>query len=917
MGALPTLRSSRDLFQYRYHLQEYLRDIDIMISNSDMGEYSNKVMRKLLISHEDESFKRKLRFRLELLSKREDAIDTISVVNRLIDNMPIMSESAFSGVMTENPIVDESKEQNFIDAVGDSIKFVSAGNSANSSQGQANILSMSDYLSRPVEIYEADLTSDKSLTLDVWDLFTLQPSVRAKIRNYAYLRGNLHVRISNSGTPFHFGKVLVSYQPYAKYNPTLTNYATMLSLSSGIRPLLLNYLSQAPGAAIMNVNENLPLEITCPFISTKPMHRLFNFATTAIAAGTSFDDMQDAGALYIYTLNSTGSVATSPAAVTMQVYAWMTDVELGTNTATQLTITTESQFDERETGVVERIASRGTQIAEALTKVPIIARMARASAIVLSAVRDTAALFGWSKPVGIQDTKLVKTLPFTNGAFTIGDDTNFRIVLDPKQELTVDPRVIGSEQDDMTIHAIASRSSYLQTFNWAYDDTIMANPIFIARVNPSLVTFLTGVKNTIQPTAMAFAAAPFAYWRGDITFRFEVVCSQYHRGKFAIFYEPNASQMTLINANLSFNKQYIRIIDIQQTQVFEVTVKWAAYRSWLRVNNAAASVLNTSLSYTGTENTGFCNGYIGIVPFTQLTSPSASPEVNINVYVRCENLQLNGTSTLNMPTERVLYTAPPIIAESSFSTMANSESVSTQQGSISTKMVSVLDLNESSASAQHICEEHFGEQPISFRALLKRYVTHAAYGAGTGSGINVLRLTGNIYPGNNLPYAATTIVYNDLYSYLRYAYLGMRGGVRFRFRNVGSTGVTEHMQVKVSLAPPSIGLSESIAFLGGSLGAQARLSGTASFVPNTNGGYEVEFPFYSNNLWVFSFVDGLTGGTTTDNMSDVWFRQYYFDTEYSSTTVAATSTLTEFATAEDFSFLRFQGAPFYSAATVA
>lgn len=912
---IPTLRSSRDLYEYRFNLQEHLKNIDTLISSTDMGDYPMDVMRKLMIVHQDYSFKQKLRYRMNLLSMREDAIDTLSVVNRLIDKLPIMSESAFSGVMTENSIVDESKEQNFLDAVGDSIKFVSAGNSENSDQGQLNVLSMSDYLSRPVEIYEADISTPQYLALNVWDLFTLQPSVRAKIRNYAYLRGNLHVRISISGTPFHFGRMLVSYQPFAVYNPTLTNYATMVSTSSSVRPLLFNYLSQAPGAAVINVNENLPLEITCPFISTKPMHRLFNYATTAIAAGTSFDDMADAGTLYVYTLNAIGSVSTSPADVTMQVYAWMTDVELGTNTATILTITTESQFDEREQGVVQRIASRGAQIAEALTRVPMIARFARASAIVLSAVRDTAALFGWSKPVIIQETKLVKNLPFTNGACTIGDDTNFRVVLDPKQELTVDPRVIGSDQDDMTIKSISSRSSFLQTFVWSYSDSIMANPIFIGRVNPSMVTWVAGTKNTIQPTAMAFAAAPFSHWRGDITFRFEIVCSQYHRGKIAIFYEPNASQMTLIDANLSFNKQYIRIIDIQQTQVFEVTIKWAAYRSWLRVNNAGAAVLNTSLSYTGTENQGFCNGYIGVVPFTQLTSPSSSPAIPVNVYVRCDNLQLNGLSTLNMPTERILFTGS-IMAESSFSSRSDSESVSSQQGSISTSVVSVLDLNDSTASVQHICEEHFGEQPISFRALLKRYVTHAAYAAGTGSGINTLRLIANVYPNNNLQYAMTSVTYNDLYSYLRYAYVGMRGGVRFRIRNVGSTGVTEHMQVKCTLAVPSNGTVESIAYLGGSVGAVARLAGSASFVANTNGGYEVEFPFYSNNLWVFSFVDGLTGGTATDNMSDVWFRQFYFDTEYSSTTIAATSTMTEFATAEDFSFLRFQGAPFYSASPV-
>lgn len=917
------LSSSNSFINRTFILERISVVQNILDTFGDFNKHSTRNLIEMSKDATDVRLQRRVKQYLHLLGQMKDAQLTLSVLNIRISDSSILAESAFSGVMMENVITDESKEENFIDAVGDSIKFVSAGDSANSAQGQTNILNMSDYLSRPVEIHVADIsTADISLILPVWDLFTKHPSVRAKVRNFAYLRGNLHVRIAISGTPFHFGRVLVSYQPFATYNQNLINQASMYIASTGAsRPLFLNYLSQAPGASIMNVNENLPLEITCPFISTKPMHRLFNSATTAISAATSFDDMADAGDLYVYTLNSVGSVGTTPADVTMQIYAWMTDVELGTNTATLLEITTESDFsDEREKGPVEKIASAALNVANALRTVPIIGLYAKASSIVLSAVKNTAALFGWSKPILIQHTQYVKNLPFTNGAQTIGDDTNFRVTLDPKQELTVDPRVIGSDQDDMTIASMASRLSFLQTFQWAGDDVTMATPLFIGRINPCLVTFITDVtKNYIQPTALAYSAAPFSYWRGDIVFRFEIVCSQYHRGKLAIFYEPNASQMTLINADLSFNKQFIRVIDIQQTQTFEVSVKWAAYRAWLRVNNAAAAVLNTSLSYSGTENQGFCNGYIGIVPFTSLTSPSSSPVVDINVYVRSDNIQYNGLTTANLPTERIVPDIEEIKAESNFADTTSADLRSTQSSSISTKDVSMLPLNDSSASTLHICEEHFGEQPISFRSLLKRYVTHAAYQlTTTTAGIRYLSFVGNIYPNINLLYGGTSVTYNDLYSYLRYAYLGMRGSTRFRIRPVGTTGVTEFMQAKLALLPPSNAITEVVSWDTSGVGSPANLSGAVSFVPHTNGGFEAEFPFYSNNLWVFSFVDGLTGGTSTDNMSAYWFRQFRFTADFASGgTISAQAIMTEFATGEDFCFLRFQGSPFYSADPVA
>jgi len=146
------------------------------------------------------------------------------------------------------------------------------------------------------------------------------------------------------------------------------------------------------------------------------------------------------------------SVSTTPSQVYVQVYAWMTDVEVAGTTGTWLQVTTESgeiytESDERETGPIEKFASSAKKVSMALTMVPEIGVLATASSIFFSGLESISALFGWSRPVHMDEPIYSKSLPFMNGAMTIGSETTQKICLDPKQELTVDPRVVGVDSD--------------------------------------------------------------------------------------------------------------------------------------------------------------------------------------------------------------------------------------------------------------------------------------------------------------------------------------------------------------------------------------------------------------------------------------------------------------------------------------
>lgn len=832
----------------------------------------------------------------EQVSKYYDYMTSVDRLRALMRRNSIIrfqsGELSNGSISMSNMVLDE----NVKDITGAQMDEKSAGSSSYVDNGKAQSADLQDFFSRPVEIYSLSLSagSDIFTNYDVWDLYSLDPTVRAKLRNYAYIKGNLHLRISVAGMPFHYGYILASYQPYAVKNQTLQRLSNMmLSFSAGTKGMVANYLSQSAGAVTMDVKANQPTEIVCPYISTKPMHRLYNSAGTAISDVTSFADLQHAGKLYLMTLNPIASTSPTPTNVYIQIYAYMTDVELGCPTGTWLSITTESGYaDERETGPVQKFASSAAQISKALTKVPMIAPFAKASTMLFSGISELSAIFGWARPVMIDEPIIVKNLPYQNGANTIGSETSLRITLDPKQELTVDPAVVGIDMDDMTIQKICSIPSYLTQFTWSPSDVQMT-PMWSCRVTPSLETSQVNATDYFfQPTAMSFATQPFQYWRGDITFRIQIAASAFHRGKLGIFYEPNVSQFTLINGNVNLNKQFIALVDLQETQTFEVTVKWAAPRHWATVQTLTARESNYGTSIN-TGSAEYANGYISIVPFTRLQSPDGD-SVPINIYAYSPDMKVNCHNSVNLPTAR---------------------KIRTNSGELETSSVSNIDLNDCSSLVEHISLLHFGEEPVSFRSLLKRYnltdSTSVLTTASNPSG-SVIYI-GRVFPTVNLEYNTSAILHQqDLFSYLRYAYLGLRGSMRKRLYVCGSLNQQNNSLVKVSNNVQSgtyaaTSLTSSTNIFG------STMAGTVHFALSSNGGVEFEIPHYSPNLFLFSFVEDFIGTNNTGDMLTYWNKNYtaYFDYVTSHGDIRL---IEETATGEDFSFLRFTGAPFYSRA---
>jgi hypothetical protein len=179
-------------------------------------------------------------------------------------------------------------------------------------------------------------------------------------------------------------------------------------------------------------------------------------------------------------------------------------------------------------------------------------------------------MFGYSRPPEIGGVTPVKTVAASAFATTDQTDTVLKLTLDSKAETTIDARTVGLSSDDhMGIYDIAQKESFLTQFNWVTYEVgdVPGTILFTSNVTPSLSNN-TSAGQQINMTPMAMMSQMFTYWHGSITYRFQIVASNFHKGRLRIQYDPNE------HTSVDENKQYTEIVDIAETRDFEITVGW-------------------------------------------------------------------------------------------------------------------------------------------------------------------------------------------------------------------------------------------------------------------------------------------------------------------------------------------------------
>lgn len=667
-------------------------------------------------------------------------------------NTDSMSEVVGATIQKEAPTT-QTQNVNFIDGDDPWSYDINASSDETTKLAGYSDAELGSFLSRPVKIQEFQWTPGGARLFQVfnpWTDFFGNADVLDKINRYRNLRCNLKLKVIINGNSFYYGRALLSYNPYLTQDQVTKNRAFFIQdlVQASQKPHLLIDPTSSQGG-----------EMTLPFIWPE------NYVDITTA---SWEDSLGRVTIHDFDILQHANGGTDP--ISVVVFAWAENVTLAvpTTSAAQSGSSQELDLDEfgfpkpyskqaktkskkvtlsanntstvgefASDGLISKPASAIAKVANSMSMVPVLGPYAKATSLVANGVSDLARLLGYSRPNQLEDPKVYNPRYMGNMANSDVAENLVKLSLDSKNELSVDTRLMGlGGEDELTIASIAKRMSFWRQFDWpetAVTDTLLTSFI----VEPSYGQYLSAAPvGEIHSTALAFAATPFDYWQGSIKFRFNVICSEYHRGRLRIVYNPNANPVGAV----PYNQVYSTTVDISEHRDFEYEVKWAEPAAWQYVRGIETLSFTTLHSDSAplTPSSAFSNGTLSVYVVNELATPSlTAADVKIQVWVAAGD-----DFALASPTEQHLQNL----------------SLFEQQSEIAPPLASSADASNAPCCSEeihtfgegdYIKEEnqylvYQGERIKSFRELLRRYQYHNSYfpdDIGTGKRIVAFTIT--------------------------------------------------------------------------------------------------------------------------------------------------------------------------------
>lgn len=850
-------------------------------------------------------------------TSRQDEVSVPSPVTRPYDESSSSSSASLEEIkydwyfpyiiQSEAVIIDDTKHQADVDSKVN-VKFLE-NNMTDISEiptisylkPKTDFTAIQKFFSRPVRIQtkvwnESD-TIGSTGSITPWGLWASNTAVANKLNNYAFFRGDLHLKFQLSASPFYYGMMQASYLPLQSFKP-----GTIISDASN------NYLIPQSQRPRIEIDPSIgdTFEMVLPFI--------YNYNMINVS---SLSDLNNLGIIYydIYSpLQSANGVSGS--GITISVYAWVDDISLvGASAGYSV------QSDEYGEGPISRPASWLSSFASNFTGIPLIGPFATATQIGASAVSSIASIFGFTNVPVIEDTKPMRSEPFPKLATSeIGFPVE-KLTLDPKNELSIDPRIIGlsTGEDELAIGNLVQRPSYLCRSNWSTSDLVDTIK-FSTRITPVMsATTLSGTQTMIFATPMAYFANLFKYWRGDIILTIKVICSKYHKGKLRISYDPNgvnASGQNIIVSSDTMNTVATTILDIGEANMCELRIPYQQNKQFMNLDTINTVAWSTSSSPTFTRDNQTDNGTLTIRVQNVLTAPVSSSSVDILIYARgAENLE---------------YACPDNVDSTNLFSFYQPQSE--EYNLVNTTNNVVLGEAKSDVSSQYMT--HFGENIKSLRQLLRRYSKHETLLLGNGSVpannysywlCRFMRLptspgyqTGGLSTANKIVGTGTSS-YNYVHfvplAWVSNAFLCYRGSVNRTFNIFGSTNSGAIRCFRNSNGmPTSITNSrvDNAATTNSTISRSALVAsgsvGQSLTDQRTQAGVNVQFPMFTNSIFQSTDPARTISGSSVDG-SDRDVLVVTVDEFYPST-VSTNQLLNSYVAAgTDFSLHFFLNAP--------
>lgn len=633
-------------------------------------------------------------------------------------------------------------------------------------------VSIAKFMQRPIRIATISWEVGQFLreTIDPWTLYITNPVIKRKLDNYAYLRGTLKVKAMLNGNAFYYGMGMMSYNP--------VGFASRDPDRGASTPAVDNVRFSQRLNVILNPTESQGGELSLPFVFPTPFAKrivdLFGADATAV---------DQLGRLTFSSYNPLNHANAATDKVNITVLAYFSDdIELAgpTNFFSE-----SGKSDEYGTGVISKPASAVARFAGMLRSIPMIEPYATATQMGASTIAAIATKFGYSRPINLEPVRKYRPTFMGNLANSEIEEATDKLTFDPKQELSIDPRLWGcnTSEDEMTIKHITSRESYIGRTVWdtqsPYDTLLYWSCVNPIQFTKSALTSAVGTETHLTP--LALAALPFEWWRGSIIYRFHVAASNFHRGRLRLVYDPIGSTGAGLNPP-EFSSVYTRILDISESHEFEVMIGYNQQIAWRPIDPISSVQsppfsplidVNGSTILSPVFRRPGDNGAIAIYVLNELTRPNdldlGSPQ--INVFVRAGD-----DFEVAAPLEDALSNFSVFVSESG--------QADTQEGT----KITILDPIGNSVDDNALSLVYMGETFHSFRTMLKRYNYSRSFANAVPPILRECAIW-RIFPTNFPSYrgadpeapAGRMYAKNTLLNWLTPCYVCRRGGIRWKY----------------------------------------------------------------------------------------------------------------------------------------
>jgi hypothetical protein len=273
----------------------------------------------------------------------------------------------------------------------------------------------------------------------------------------------------------------------------------------------------------------------------------------------------------------------------------------------------------------------------------------------------------------IQSDDIRRTVPLTVDPINAGvgkSQVEQLDIINQQVDVTTRPQQV-SKNDDMDILSLCQRYSMFQQRTWT---TAQAAGSFITTglpVTPMLTPTAPVSEGLVAcaPTFLAYNTAPFMYWSGAITFRFEFVKTNFHSGRLYIGWVPNISEVEPLALTLETAQAFPgTVVDLQESKEHTMCVPYNATTPFKFTSTDPTNQSQHYIDYTPDINpfpttARNCNGAIFVMVLNRLVAAGpVADSIQINFYVKAESdYKLRGRmfNFIDQPDEP--FPIPPVI----------------------------------------------------------------------------------------------------------------------------------------------------------------------------------------------------------------------------------------------------------------